>query len=548
MTLTREQVMTRELQDAVAAAYPPREPVLARGGMVVSVHPFASQAGLDVLRRGGNAVDATVAAAAVLTVVEPRNGHLGGDSFMQINLAEGDRVVALNGSGAAPAAASLERYRAIGGIPERGLLAATVPGTVSCWALALERYGTRPLGELLEAAIGYAEEGVPVTPRMHRLLSLEAPAYRQFFDSARVFLPDGAVPPVGGTLRQPGLAASLRRIAAGGRDEFYRGDLAAEMVRASERYGGLFTLEDFAAHRSEELPPLSATYRGYTVYEQPLVSQGVMVLLALNTLAQLDLASSGPATAETIHLQIEALKLAFEDRARYLGDLPAGEVPLEMLLSEDHARRQAAHIDPNRASAPATAVPAAVQPDTTSMVAADASGTMVSYIHSLFAGSGVVLGETGVLMNSRLQGFDLDPASPNCLAPGKRPLHTLNTYVVHRQGRPVLVGGTPGAHWQVQTNVQVLDNLLELGMDLELAVQAPRFTMGDQLATGNPTISIEARVGPGVVDRLRALGHQIEVVGPWDSGSATQLIGRDPSGLYRGVAEPRRAGSTVAAF
>ena len=268
MSLTREQIMTRDLQHHSEPAImtgPPRDYLTARRGVVASANPFASEAGLEALRHGGNAVDAAVAAAAVLMTVEARNGHLGGDTFMLISRPDGSSghaVAALNGSGAAPAAATAERYRAAGGFPEDGLLTSTVPGTVSCWALALERYGSRPLAELVEPAAWYAEHGVPVTARLHRLLANDAPTYRKYPDAARVFVPDGRVPEEGELLRQPGLARSLLRIAAGGRDEFYRGALAAEMVAASERSGGLFTREDFASHRTEEAPPLAVEYRG----------------------------------------------------------------------------------------------------------------------------------------------------------------------------------------------------------------------------------------------------------------------------------------------
>ncbi len=546
MHLTAEQIMTKELQHGAAttAAGPPRDVTMARRGLVAAAHQFASDAGVEVLRHGGNAVDAAVAAAGVLMVVEPRNGHLGGDTFMLLHLANERRVVALNGSGAAPAAATPEFYRSRGGIPQDGLLASTVPGTVSCWALALERYGTRSLGEVLEAAIGYAEWGVPVTERLHRLLSLDAPTYRKFPDSARVFLPDGHVPAVGGLFRQPGLADSFRRIATGGRDEFYRGGLTDEMVRSATEHGGLFAREDFASHRTDEPAPLALDYRGYTVYEQPPVSQGIIVLLALNILNEFDLRSLGQGTAPSIHLLLESLKLAFEDRLRYLGDPDFVDIPLAMLLSADHAREQAQRIDPRHARP--QMLPNAVQPDTTFLCTADEAGNMVSYIHSLFSGAGVVLGETGVLMNSRLLGFNLEEDHPNCLAPGKRPVHTLNAYVVHKDGEAVLVGGTPGAHWQVQTNLQILTNVLDFGLDLQSAIEAPRFTVGDQLDTGSLTVKIESRVGERVIGELRELGHEIEVIGPWESGGAVQLIARDPgSGMYRGATEVRRPGNAV---
>jgi gamma-glutamyltranspeptidase/glutathione hydrolase len=435
----------------------------------------------------------------------------------------------------------------MGGIPEFGLLASTVPGTVSAWALALERFGTKSFAELFAHAIWYAEHGVPVTKRLRRTIENEAPFYAQNADAARVFLPDGNIPEVGTLLPQPGLASSLRRIAEGGRDTFYRGDLAAEMIAASDRYGGLFTREDLAAHRSEELAPLAIDYHGYTVHEQPPVTQGLVVLLALNILEPFDLAGMTPGSAEVIHLQLEAYKLAFADRMRYLGDPKFVEVPLAMLLSKEHAREQARRID--RHHARSQLLPANTQPDTTSMVLADGDGTMVSYIHSLFSGARVVLGETGVLMNSRLLGFNLDADDPNCLAPGKRPVHTLNTYVVSRDGEPWLVGGTPGAHWQVQTNLQLLTNLLDFGMDLQSAIEAPRFTVGDQLVEGDPTVKLEARAGEQTVADLRTMGHPVEVIGPWDSGGAVQLIARDAqTGLYRGATEARRPGNTIVSF
>ncbi len=538
--------MTRELRAESQTVYPPREPVMGRGGICGSAHQFVTQTALEILRHGGNAVDAAVGAAAVLMTVEPRNGHLGGETFIQVAFGDG-RAVAFNGSGAAPKAATLRKYQALGDIPERGLLAATVPGTVSAWALALERFGTRSLADVLQYAIDYADNGVPVTPRLRRLLELDAPVYRQFPASAAVFLPGGRIPEIGETLRQPNLARSLRRIAEGGRDVFYTGDLAKELVAFSEQNGGQFSLEDFAEHRTEELEPLRVDYRGYTVVEQPPVSQGIVVLLALKILEQFDLRSLAPGSAEALHLQIEAYKLAFEDRLRYLGDPVFVQVPTEMLLSDEHAREQASRLDRRRARPRLVAAPA--HPDTTFMALADGSGTMVSYIHSLYAGCGVVAGDTGVMFNNRMRGFDLDPKSPNCLAPGKRPVHTLNTYLVQKDGQPILAGGTPGAHWQVQTNLQVLTNVLDWGMDVEQAVFQPRFTLGDQLATDNPVVTVESRVGEETMQGLRALGHQVEPIGPWESGGAVQLIARDPSsGVYRGAAEVRRAPCTMLAM
>jgi len=547
--LSSEQVMTRELQGDVLAAAggPPRDLTMAQRGMAASVHPFVSDTAVEVMRSGGNAIDAAVASAAVLMTVEPRNGHLGGDTFMLFHDMKSGKVVALNGSGAAPLAATGDDYRAMGGFPADGLLTSTVPGTLHCWATALERYGTKSLSALLEPAIWYAEHGVPVTTRLHRMLSLDAPTWKKFPDTATALLPDGDVPPVGGLFRQPLLARSLRRIAEHGADDFYTGTLAREMVEYAQAHDGLFTEEDFANHRTDECDPIHIDYRGYTVYEQPPVSQGIIVLLALNILKQFDLQQYGPNSPEVVHLQIEALKLAFADRFRHLGDPAFVTIPLDTLLSDEHAARQAARIDLHAVKQHGLAPPS--HPDTTYMCVADGDGTMVSYIHSLFSGAGVVLGETGVLMNSRLLGFTLDDGDPNGLAPGKRPVHTLNNYLVAKDGQPILVGGTPGAHWQVQTNLQMLVNALDFGMDPQAAIEAPRFIIGDQLEVGDPQVKVESRYGEATIDALRRLGHQVEVTGPWGSAGSVQMIARNPeTGILSGATEVRRAGTSVLGF
>jgi gamma-glutamyltranspeptidase / glutathione hydrolase len=560
VTLTQEQLL-RETQfgtqprsdlrfRSLPEAGPPRSVAMGQRGMVGSAHPLVSQTGLEVMRHGGNAVDAAVAAGAMLMLVEPRNGHLGADAFVQINLPnQANRVVAVNGSGAAPHAATLERYRALGGIPDDGPWASTVPGVVSAWALLLERFGSGAysLGDLLQPAIDYAERGVPVTARLHALLTQDAQLLRRFPDAARVFLPDGAPPALGSVLRQPLLARSLRRIAAEGRDTFYTGSLAEDMVRSARVLDVPFTAEDFAKHHTDLLDPVRTTFLGYTVFEQPPVSQGIMVLLALNTLEALDIQDVPPGSAEAMHLQIEAMKLALDDRLHYLGDPAWNDLPIDWLLSKEHAREQAARVDRHRARPQPQ--PEVVQPDTTFMALADETGTMVGYIHSLFSSSGVVLGDTGVLLNNRLRGFNLEPGHPNCLAPGKRPVHTLNTYLVQKAGEPVLVGGTPGAYWQVQTNLQVLSNALAWGMDLQDAVEAPRHLIGESSRSGNSRVRVESRAGDEVIQGLAELGHDVAPMGPWEAGAAVQVIGRHPAtGMYSGATEPRRLNCTVLGF
>jgi gamma-glutamyltranspeptidase/glutathione hydrolase len=537
--------VARPNQSTPTTNHPPIEATLARNGMAASANQFVSQAAIAVLRDGGNAIDAAVAAAAVLMTVEPRNGHLGADTFFLINLAGSNQVVALNGSGAAPAAAKREAYVKRGGIPSKGLWATSVPGTIACWGTALEKYGSKPLSALLRAGIDYARDGVPVTPKLARMLANDADTYRQFPDAARVFVPNGRVPEVGDILRQPDLARSLERIATDGWQDFYRGKLAEELVAYSQSHDGLFSLDDFANHETEATEPSSIDYRGYTVFEQPPVSQGIIVLLALNILKQFDVSSLEPGSADLNHLQIEALKLAFTDRMRYLGDPRHNDLPLAWLLSDEHAREQAARID--RRQAHPFEWRGNIQPDTTYMCVADGAGNMVSYIHSLYAGSGVVMGTTGALMNNRMLGFNLDEGHPNCLAPGKRPIHTLNNYLVQRDGQPLLMGGTPGAHWQVQTNLQILCNSLDFGMDPAEASAAPRFLIGGQEEFGqDPTVRVEARVSDDTLATLRDYGHPAESADPWALGGGVQLIGRDPqSGMYRGATDVRRPSNSI---
>ena len=526
-------------------AAPPREPVYGKSAVAATAHPLVSMTALEVIRRGGNAVDAAIAGGAVLMVVEPRNGHPGGDLFMLVDDG-GKEVVALNGSGAAPAAATFERYRELGEIPEHGILTAAVPGLIAGWKEAHARWGSRPLKELLEPAIAAAREGIAVTPRLHALLQSDAATYAQYPWSARVFLPNGKVPRVGATLAQPLLARTLERLANDGLDDFYCGSLARELVTFSEGNGGLFSSEDFTRHRTEIRLPVSIRYRGFEICEQPPVSQGIVVLLALRILEHLDLAGYPHESAERIHLLAEAYALAYEERARSLGDPRFVEFDERAFLSDELSERLASRIDRTRSLQ--VAAPAQIHPDTT--FAAYAAGPMtVAYIHSLYSGSGVVMGETGVLMNSRLRGFTLERGSPNVLAAGKRPVHTLNTWMIRRDGTTLFAGGTPGAQWQVQTNLQIITNLIDYHMDVIEAQNAPRFTIGNQLARPDRTIKLESRAGRNVFDGLRELGHPVEAIGPWEAGAAVQLVARDAeTGMLRGATEVRRAGCTVLAL
>lgn len=521
---------------------PPRDATYGRQAIAAAAHPLVALTALDVMRSGGNAVDAAIAGGAVLMVVEPRNGHPGADVFMLIDPGDG-AVVAINGSGAAPAAATFEHYRKLGEIPEHGLLTSTVPGVIAGWQEAHRRFGSVPLQILLAPAIDAALNGIPVTPRFRRLLENDAPVYAAYPSSSRVFLQDGKVPDVGSTFKQPLLGQTLERLAENGLEDFYRGALAEDLVRFSRANGGLFSEDDFAAHRSDVRAPLSITYRGFEVVEQPPVSQGIVVLLALRILERFDLARYPHDSAERIHLIAESLALAYEERLRTLGDPAFVDFDEPAFLSDATVERLSARIDRSRTLA---LMPAGAEhPDTT--FAAYAAGRMtVTYIHSLYSGSGVVMGDTGVLMNSRLRCFTLDPSSPNVLAPGKRPVHTLNEWMIRRGGTTLFAGGTPGAQWQLQTNLQILTNLLDYRMDVIDAQNAPRFTIGAQHPDADRTIKLESRSSAATFEGLRKRGHPVETIGPWEAGAAVQLVARDAeSGMLRGATEVRRAGCTV---
>jgi gamma-glutamyltranspeptidase / glutathione hydrolase len=522
--------------------WPVQEGRRAPHGMIASVNPLASAAGLRVLRDGGNAMDAAIAAGAVLTVVEPWSGQLGGDAFMLVSSADRRTVTAINGSGAAPQNCTIDRYLALGRIPEYGWLAASVPGIVDAWQVAVERFGTRPLASLLEDAITYAQAGFPLTARQARNNAAMAAIAAEFPDTRAVFFPDGRPPAAGFRLRQPDLARTLRTIQAEGAAAFYRGSIARAIVAASDQGGGLFSERDLAQHRTDILEPIQATYRGWTVLEQPPVSQGLIVLIALKILEALDPPSN---PAERVHLQVEAHKLALTERLTNVGDPAFSPTVIDHLISAERGRALARRVDRRRAVA--LQQEAAGHPDTTYLCVVDEARNVVSYIHSLYAGNGVVAGDTGVLLNNRMGCFSLDENSPNRLAPGRRPVHTLNSWMLLQDGMPQIVGGTPGSFWQVQTNLQLISNLIDLGMPVQHAIDAPRWTMGSQTSWSDSSLSLEARFGDAVSGSLRERGHSVELIGDWAAGGAAQVI-RIEGEMLTGGGDPRPGTSSVIGY
>lgn len=519
---------------------PHQGPAAGRSLMVSTAHPLATEAGLGVLRDGGSAFDATVCISWLLTVLKPARCQVGGDVFYLLYSARDGSVTAINGSGAASSGATAAAYA--GGIPQRGIRSAAIPGFVDGVLALHERFASQPLATLMAPAIELARDGFPVSLRLSLLIAEFADVLNENHAAAAVFLPAGRAPALGETLRQPDLARTLAAIRDGGRAAFYEGAFAQALATCSQRLGGHFGAGDLAPHRSEVKPPISLGYRGLTVYEQPPVSQGHILLESLGIVEGFDLAGRSPEDPETIHLMIEAKKLAFADSRRYAGDPRRSAFDVQELLSADFLAARRAAIDPRRAGAdPAPGRIAAAVHDTTSFCVVDGEGNAVAAIQSVFQpwGSGVVVDGTGVLMNNRLTGFTLEPGHANLLEPGKRPVHTLNQYIVMRNGRPLLVGGTPGGQQQVQTNLQVISAIVDGGYDVQTALDLPRWGH-----TGGLDVTIENRFDEAVDADLARRGHLVRRTDAWDGamGRATVIQISEESGARLGALDLRSEG------
>ena len=515
--------------------------VTANHGILAASQPLAVSAGLAVLQRGGNFADAAIAVSAVLCVVEPYNSQIGGDAFLIVYDAAAHQTTALNGSGAAPRQASADKFP--DGIPVRGLAFASVPGLVAVWADLHKKWGSIPMADLLKTAISYAEDGYPAGHFCSGAFARHKDLFEEYPQTLQQ-LANGKLPAPGTSIRQHDLAWTLRQIAENGRDAFYDGAITDRMVEFSEKSGGLFSREDFANHTTQISDPIKTNYRGYTIHGQPPVSQGHILLQSLNLVEGFDLKSTGHNTYETIHLQVEAKRLAFADRAAYLGDPAHIEIPMDTLLSKSYADDRRSQIDTIRATPRIES--GQIDHDTTYFCIIDSEGNAVSFIQSVFwgFGCGVAVPNTGVLFNNRMCGFSLDPKSPNFLVPGRRTAHTLNAYIIthEKSGSEELawVGGTPGGDVQVQSSLQVISNLIDFGMNPQEAVEAPRWQHSGDSSDGTGTLEIEDRVDPVVRDELSNLGHHVETMGGWAHGSAYQLIAVDPeTGAYMAGSDPR---------
>jgi len=533
-----------------------RSIVMARRGIVASGQPLASSAGLHVLMSGGNAMDAAVATAAVLGVVQPMMCGVGGDTFLLYYEAKTGKVWALNGSGVAPYAATREFFleRGYTKMPLRGMLSVAVPGAVDAMVTALERWGSRKFtfAQLLEPAIVYAEEGFPISEKVSAWIAESREDLERYPASAKIYLPEGRPPRPGEILVQRDLARSLRMIAEGGREVFYKGELARAIVRYCREHGGLLSERELAEHRSEVYSPLETTYRGYRVLTTAPPSQGIILLEMLNILEGCDLPRLEWGSPDAIHLMVEAKKLAFADRLGYLGDPRFVENPIEALLSKEYAAERRKEIDLERVNEnPGPGRVLEHIGETTYFAIADAEGNLVSFITSLSASFGCaeVVEGTGILLNNRAgRGFTLEEGHPNVIAPGKRTMHTLMCFMAFRpDGRPFLVWGTPGGDGQPQWCTQVFTNIVDFGLNVQQAVEAPRWLSFPGTDPANLPAPFELRMERGfpaeTILTLRRRGHRVVPMSGFAGGAQAILI--DEFGVYHGGSDPRVDGAAV---
>lgn len=519
-----------------------RPVMMGQNGMVSSGHYLASLAGVKVLQDRGNAVDAALAAAFVMAVVKPEASGPGGDLFALVFMKKTGKVEALNSSGPAPARASIDYFRAHGlkSVPTSGPLSVAVPGAVDGWLALHEKYGTKDLARLMADALRIAREGFPIAQEFAEAID-DLGAEFPWVD--RCFRKPLGAPKPGKILVQRGLGDVLEKIALKGREGFCSGEVADKICATLKAEGGILTQEDLQPPVCQWLEPVSSTYRDALVYEQPPVSQGFMVLEMLNIAEAWPFHDGSMSRAEMIHNQVAAKKLAFEDRIRYLEDPKFGDPKIAMLISKEHAakRRTLAGDSMNR---PQAAV-ANQSSDTTYLCVSDRDGNAISFIQSVFApfGSRVIAGDTGVVLNNRLCSFGLDPNKANALNPGKRPAHTLNTYMLFKGGEVFAVGGSPGADEQPQTNFQIIHDLVDLKMDPQSAVEAPRWSHQpgtpprDQLPEA---LRMEAGLDEKILEGLRKKGHKVAVVDRWSFGSAKVIVRDQENGCWLGGADPRR--------
>jgi gamma-glutamyltranspeptidase/glutathione hydrolase len=527
---------------------PGRSPVHAAEGMAATSQPLASQTAIDVLKAGGNAMDAAVAACAVQCVIEPESTGIGGDCFCLYSKGgeakNPGEIVAYNGSGRAPAAANVDWFaeRGIGRI-EDGVHSVIVPGAIDAWDRLTADHGRKALAELLQPAIRFARDGYPVASRVHFDFSMMKAKLAADENAARIFLPGGEVPKVGSMHRQPELAATLERIARNGRDEFYQGETARDIVAYLQAHGGLHTFEDFAGAAGEYVTPISTEFRGHTIYECPPNGQGVIALLLLNILGGIEVDPGGPITLQRMHSEIEAGRLAYAARDAWLADPAMAEVPVTGLLSAEYSDRLRAAIDPAKAQDPAPLIDLPGHNSTVYIAVVDRDGNACSFINTLFDNFGSRLcTPTGVMLTNRAKGFSLDPDSPNRIEGGKRPLHTIIPGMVSKGEKVVMPFGVMGGEYQAFGHMQFLTRFFDYGMDIQEAQDAPRFNPFPDRFQGN--VDIEGTVPANIRAGLTGRGHRVTAPKKPIGGSQAIWIDWD-EGVLTGGSDPRKDGCAI---
>jgi gamma-glutamyltranspeptidase / glutathione hydrolase len=525
-----------------------RSMVISQSGIVATESPLASKAGTAILERGGNAVDAAIAAHAVMTVVAPMWNGIGGDLFAIVYDARSGKYYGLNASGWAPAGQSIERLHQQGlrEMPSHGIESATVPGSVDGWQKLLDRFGKEKMNEVLAPAIQIADNGFPVTEWIALHFAKDVDMLRSNQAAAQTYLISDRAPRMGEVFRNPDLAWSLRQIAQGGRDAFYRGEITKRLLALSAQHGGTFAAKDFSDYSSEWVDPISTTYRCWTVYELPPNVQGIGALEMLNLMEQFDLKQFGLNSTRALHVQIEAKKLAYADVLRYIGDPKLSKMPVSGMLSKQYAAERAKLIDMDHANcdvAPGTPVPDAG--DTTYLSVVDREGNMVSFIESNYSefGSGLVADGTGFVLHNRGALFNLDPGSPNAIAGHKRPLHTIIPAFMEKDQIRIAFGIMGGWN-QAQAHAQFVSHVVDFNQNIQAALETARFTKQNFAGCD---VELENRIPGNVRPELEAKGHKLTMHNGFsDSFGGGQAVMRDyAAGVNYGASDPRKDGAAI---
>jgi len=541
-------------QDRVTGrGFATRSEVIARNGMAATSQPLATQVALDILKKGGNAFDAAIAANAVLGLMEPTGCGIGGDLFAIIWSAEKGKLYGLNASGRSPRSLTLDYFREnkMEKIPSYGPLSVSVPGCVDGWYEINGMFGKMAMSDLLQPAINYAREGFPMTEVIGSALKRNAEILQNYPNIKDVYMPGGKVPEKGEIFKNPLLASTLEKIAKGGRNEFYRGSIAKTIDAFMKQQGGFLSYDDLARHHSEWVEPVSTTYRGYEVWELPPNGQGIAALQMLNILEGYNLAEMGFGSAEYMHLFTEAKKLAFEDRARYYADPVFYKTPVTWLISKKYAAERRKLINPERAAR--VYQPGRIEPaNTIYLTVADRYGNMISLIQSNYRGMGSGMCPTGLgfVLQDRGESFSLEEGHPNCYAPGKRPFHTIIPAFITKDGKPFISFGVMGGDMQPQGHVQIIVNLIDFRMNLQEAGDAPRMyhtnssePTGEQMLDGG-ILNLETGFAWDEIQKLLRKGHRIQYnLGGY--GGYQAIMWDEKNKVYYGASESRKDGQAA---